>query len=61
MQETVEIICPYCGETIEVLVDCSVSEQTYIEDCAVCCCPITLDITVGADQLPQVWPRHENE
>lgn len=61
MQETVEIICPYCGETIEILVDCSVSEQTYIEDCAVCCCPITLDVTVDVDQLPQVWPRHENE
>lgn len=32
-----DIQCPYCGETIEVLIDCSVSEQRYIEDCQVCC------------------------
>ncbi len=61
MQETASIICPYCGENIEVLIDCSVPEQSYIEDCAVCCHPITLDITVDEDLLPQVSPRHENE
>ncbi len=61
MLETASIICPYCGENIEVLVDCSQPVQTYIEDCAVCCRPITLDITIDADLLPQVSPRHENE
>lgn len=35
-----EVVCPYCGETISVLVDTSVSSQTYIEDCSVCCRPI---------------------
>ena len=32
--------CPYCGETIEVLLDPSDLEQQYIEDCQVCCRPI---------------------
>jgi transcription elongation factor Elf1 len=32
--------CPYCGETIEVLIDSSDMEQQYIEDCQVCCQPI---------------------
>jgi len=32
--------CPYCGENITIIVDESVPEQTYIEDCEVCCRPI---------------------
>ena len=33
--------CPYCGETIEVLIDSADLGQRYIEDCQVCCKPIT--------------------
>ena len=40
--ETEVIQCPYCGETIEVAVDLSVKKQEYIEDCQVCCQPMTL-------------------
>ncbi|WP_026301438.1 CPXCG motif-containing cysteine-rich protein [Colwellia piezophila] len=32
--------CPYCGETIKILIDSSDMEQQYIEDCQVCCKPI---------------------
>lgn len=32
--------CPYCWEDISMLVDVSVSKQTYVEDCEVCCNPI---------------------
>ncbi len=41
--------CPYCGESISVLVDDSLPEQNYVEDCQVCCRPIVLDITVDVD------------
>jgi hypothetical protein len=34
------ITCPYCWETIGLLLDLSVAEQAYIEDCSVCCHPI---------------------
>lgn len=34
------ITCPYCGESIELLIDDSASEQDYYEDCSVCCRPI---------------------
>jgi hypothetical protein len=48
--EPVIIDCPYCGEAIEILLDCSVDEQEYIEDCAVCCRPITLVVScIGTD------------
>ncbi|WP_273568104.1 CPXCG motif-containing cysteine-rich protein [Maribacter halichondriae] len=32
--------CPYCWEEISMLLDSSQSNQTYIEDCEVCCNPI---------------------
>lgn len=35
--------CPYCLEKISMLLDISIEgEQTYIEDCEVCCNPIQL-------------------
>lgn len=32
--------CPYCWEEISMLLDPSVEEQTFVEDCEVCCNPI---------------------
>lgn len=35
--------CPYCFERISMILDVSVpGEQTYIEDCEVCCHPIQI-------------------
>lgn len=59
--ETVEIQCPYCGETIEVIVDCSAGSQKYIEDCEVCCRPITMKITIDSEGLPIIDPSREDE
>lgn len=36
--------CPHCWETISMLLDISISKQTYIEDCEVCCNPIQLSV-----------------
>jgi cysteine-rich CPXCG protein len=55
------ITCPYCGETIELVIDCSIPEQEYIEDCEVCCRPINLFVSVDEKGKPAVHPRHENE
>ncbi|MCU7843450.1 MAG: CPXCG motif-containing cysteine-rich protein [Candidatus Thiodiazotropha sp. (ex Monitilora ramsayi)] len=42
---SIQINCPYCGESIEILADNSIPEQIYIEDCPVCCRPITLHVS----------------
>lgn len=39
--------CPYCWQEISFVLDLSVGEQSYIEDCEVCCRPI--QIRYGAD------------
>lgn len=34
--------CPYCWEEISFVLDLSVSDQSYIEDCEVCCRPVKI-------------------
>jgi hypothetical protein len=46
MVETVVIHCPYCGEGFETVVDPSAGSQSYVEDCAVCCRPIEVALSV---------------
>ena len=55
-----EVMCPYCGEFIEVFVDPSVSHQRYIEDCQVCCRPITLVVHFQAGGEASVQALHED-
>jgi hypothetical protein len=55
------VLCPYCGETVEIEVDCSVARQEYIEDCTVCCKPMVVSVTVGSDGTPLVETRQEEE
>ena len=53
--------CPYCGETLGVLIDCSIPEQEYVEDCQVCCSPIVFNVVVATDgQIAHLSTRQEN-
>ena len=38
--------CPYCWEQISMLIDTSQSNQSYIEDCEICCNPIQLTVSI---------------
>jgi hypothetical protein len=38
-------ICPYCWREISMLLDLSVDEQSYIEDCENCCNPIAISFS----------------
>ena len=60
--QSIDIVCPYCGESFELLVDPSVDEQDYIEDCYVCCRPIHLGVVCDeASGTISVLARDENE
>jgi hypothetical protein len=61
MLEPTDIQCPYCGERIELDIDCSAGTQDYIEDCRVCCRPMVVRVTIDEDGLPQVEARREDE
>jgi hypothetical protein len=59
LERFVEIACPYCGELITVRIDLSAGPQTYIEDCQVCCQPITLSVPITEEgELLEVTAQH---
>jgi hypothetical protein len=43
--------CPHCWETISLTLDLSVPEQSYIEDCPVCCKPMAVSYTAADGEL----------
>ena len=53
--------CPYCGESISVLIDPSLPQQQYIEDCEVCCRPMTVVINWVDDDNYQLKLLQEND
>jgi hypothetical protein len=55
------IRCPYCGESIDVLIDHSVPHQRYIEDCQVCCRPIDFNVAVDIDGDVDIRVMADNE
>ena len=59
--EPTHIHCPYCGESLEIVVDSFVSRQEYIEDCQVCCKPMTLRISIGDAGQPNIEVHGEND
>ena len=38
--------CPKCWQEISVLIDTSINEDEYIEDCEVCCNPIEFNLSI---------------
>lgn len=42
--------CPCCGEAIRAVLDLSAGQQqTYVEDCPVCCRPLVLRVRFDAE------------
>ena len=59
--KSVKIRCPYCGESINIEIDCSVEQQSYIEDCHVCCRPIDFSVIIHENGNPKVEVNREDD
>ncbi|MBF6025010.1 CPXCG motif-containing cysteine-rich protein [Lysobacter niastensis] len=55
------VVCPYCGESIDLEVDVSGGGQRYVEDCQVCCRPIVVMLDVDDEGMPSVDVAREDE
>ncbi len=55
MLETIpkDIDCPYCGEVINILIDPADPSTEYVEDCQVCCRPITVRVSLNSAMSPE--------
>ncbi len=49
--------CPACGAPISVLLDLSVTDQSYIEDCEICCRPLEITVRIGTDAAARFEAR----
>jgi transcription elongation factor Elf1 len=53
-------VCDSCGEEIVVPVDISAgAHQDYVEDCPVCCHPMTLRVDIDPDGEARIEGEHE--
>jgi len=59
--QTTQVQCPYCWETFETVVDCSVIEHEYVEDCYVCCQPIVFQVVTDGDGIVNLAVSAENQ
>jgi hypothetical protein len=55
------VTCPNCWEKITIVLDLSVPEQDYIEDCFVCCRPIRIRYTTDAGTLQNLNAENAGE
>jgi mRNA-degrading endonuclease toxin of MazEF toxin-antitoxin module len=55
------VICPYCAQSFEVLVEPGESEDEFIEDCRVCCRPISFTVQTDENGIPVLQPRREDD
>ena len=46
--------CPHCWETINLTLDLSVPAQSYIEDCPVCCKPMSVSYSVADGEISEL-------
>ena len=51
MPELVAVTCPYCGESVELVVDDSAGDASYVEDCPVCCRPMQVGVETNGPEL----------
>jgi len=58
--EYVTVFCPYCGEKNELTVERTGTEESYTEDCQVCCCAMQIGVTPCGDDI-EVVIRREND
>jgi hypothetical protein len=49
-EEETFFLCPYCGQSISMVLETLFGQQDYIEDCEVCCQPIQVSYDVSEDE-----------
>ncbi len=57
----VAVQCPYCWEKFTLLVDASIADQEYVEDCEICCRPIDFSVSVSEQGDTSIEARLQHE
>ncbi|MDX1965606.1 MAG: CPXCG motif-containing cysteine-rich protein [Planctomycetaceae bacterium] len=59
-QDEGRYVCDSCGEEIVIPLDPTAGdEQSYVEDCPVCCCPNVVHVEFFEGESPRIWAERE--
>ena len=62
LEKSEDFLCPYCGETNELLIDVSGGpHQEFVLDCEVCCAPIIIRLTLRGEEIISLDVQREND
>lgn len=54
--DTIDVICPYCGESVELFLEADIRGEM-VQDCEVCCHPWRVRVMSGDDGTQVVVDR----
>ena len=56
LQTEAEVTCPFCGESMAIVLDAGGgTTQEYVEDCQVCCRPWQVHVSYDKSGAAEVW------
>lgn len=61
VSDDVDVQCPYCGSLFTVAVESYDFRQEFVEDCAVCCRPLTIVMTFDEEGTAHAEVHGEDE
>lgn len=61
LPDAASIRCPYCGEYSQIQLDVAGDNESYVEDCTVCCRPIAIQVERDEDGTLSVSTRRDSE
>lgn len=61
MEETVDVVCPVCGEPSTITVTLGEEDEEFVQDCPVCCRPWTVRVKIRRDGSADVSVGAEGE
>jgi hypothetical protein len=54
MQDSAEVFCPFCGQSMTVVIETSIRSQQFTTDCEVCCRPFRVTVECEAGEILSV-------
>ncbi len=62
IQEDIDFVCPYCGSLNNIVVDLTAgAQQEWVDDCHVCCRPITISLKLQGTEIIDFRAQREDE
>jgi hypothetical protein len=54
VEASAQVICPFCGQSFELVIDTGISEQTFTTDCEICCRPFEVQVECAPGEVLSV-------